>query len=196
MRQYYNLINKTPLFILPFLMIVLLSLSSCTHSWQSYVVKAGHHSTNDISSPFVNVDKIDFSFKVNSSWFYAPPEYSGWNKIRGISHGHHQDNSSARLGYQCFNDTLLVVGAYCYVDGVSPQENPAQKGIIDTIQPGGVYHCTISRENGQYVIIFEDKIWECPAGQDLSWGYLLNPYVGGEFTFDHDWLVEIKDAKK
>ena len=87
------------------------------------------------------------------------------------------------------------MGAYCYVDGLSPQENPLQKGIIDTIQPGKVYHCTISRQNSKYIIEFEDRKWEGPAGKDLDWGYLLNPYVGGEFTFDHDWLVEIKDAK-
>lgn len=160
------------------------------------MVKAGDHSTNDLGSPLLNVDKIGFSFKVNSSWYYPQPESPGWNKIRGISHGQHQENSSSRLGYQCLDDTLLVVGAYCYVDGVSPQENPAQKGIIDTIQPGKVYHCTISRENGKYIIQFEKKRWEGPAGKNLDWGYLLNPYVGGEFTFDHNWVVELKDVKR
>jgi hypothetical protein len=160
------------------------------------VVKAGSHSTNDIGKLVVNADKIEFRFKVNPTWYYPVQEHPGWNKIRGISHGHHQDNSSARLGYQCINDSVLVVGAYCYVDGVSPQDNPLQKGIIDTIQPGREYHCTISRENGKYIIDFEGKRWEGPAGQDIDWGYVLNPYVGGEFTFDHNWLVEIKDIKQ
>ena len=188
--------NKV-LFFWAFIPITLILLSSCNNNWKTYVVKAGNHSTNDISTPLTNKDKIEFDFKVNTTWYYSEPENPGWNKIRGISHGHHQENSSARLGYQCFNDSLLVVGAYCYVNGVSPQENPLQKGIIDTIQPGNkVYHCTISRENGKYIIAFEDKKWEGPAGDDLNWGYTLNPYVGGDFTFDHDWRVEIKGSKK
>jgi hypothetical protein len=142
------------------------------------------------------MNEIEFLVKVNSSWYYTAPDKHGWNKIRGLSHGHHQENSSARLGYQCIDDTLLVVGAYCYVDGVSPQENPAQKGIIDTIQPGKVYRCAIRRQYDKYIIEFEDKIWEGPAGREMNWGYILNPYVGGEFTFEHDWLVEIKESKK
>jgi hypothetical protein len=175
--------------------LILISISSCNTNWKSYIVKAGNHSTIDISLPTINVDQIEFKFKVDSSWYYHTPESPGWNKIRGFSNGHHQDNSSARLGYQCFSDTVLVVGAYCYVNGVSPQENPLQKGIIDTIYPGKVYHCRISRENGKYIFKFEDKLWECPAGKAIDWGYILNPYVGGEFTFDHDWHAEIKDVK-
>jgi hypothetical protein len=159
------------------------------------MVKAGNHSTNDFGLPTINVDKIEFKFKVDSSWYYPEPVSPGWNKIRGFSNGHHQDNSSARLGYKCMNDSVLVVGAYCYADGVSPQENPAQKGIIDTVQPGNVYHCAIKRENGKYIFEFEDKSWEGPAGKDIKWGYILDPYVGGEFTFDHDWTVKIKDFK-
>jgi hypothetical protein len=175
--------------------LILAALSSC-NGWKSYVVKAGKHSTNGLSLPRINLDRIEFNFRVNSTWYYPQQEYPGWSKIRGISHGHHQDNSSARLGYQCYDDSVLVVGAYCYVNGVSPQENPNQKGIIDTIQPDKIYHCVISRENDKYIIEFEDKKWECPAGEDKNWGYILNPYVGGEFTFDHDWLIEIEDLEK
>ena len=185
--------KKSTLFTIIPALLIIISLTSCNNSWKKYVVKAGNHSTGDISQPEVNVDKIDFHFKVNPSWYYPQPENPGWNKIRGFSEGHHQENSSARLAFQCLHDTLLVVGAYCYVNGTSPQENTLQKGIIDTIQSGKTYHCVISRENNQYVFNFEDKKWEGPAGEDLNWGYILNPYVGGEFTLDHDWIVEIKD---
>ena len=186
--------KNSVLFLLLLIMIFIISLSSCSHGWKSYTVKSGNHSTHGISLPLINVDKISFDFKADSSWYYPKDYPPGWNKIRGISHGHHQKNSSARLCYQCWHDTLLVVGAYCYVDGISPQVNQDLKGVIDTIQPGKVYHCTISRENGKYVIDFENRRWECPAGKDKNWGYILKPYIGGEFTFDHDWLVEIKDT--
>jgi hypothetical protein len=175
--------------------LVLILLSSCNNNWKLYVVKAGNHSANKISLPRISPDGIDFSFKVNSSWYYPAQENPGWSKIRGISQGHHKNNSSARLGYQCLNDSVLVVGAYCYIDGVSPQENPIQKGIIDTVQPGNEYHCIISRENGKYVFNFEGRKWECPAGKDKKWGYILNPYIGGEYTLDHDWSCEIRDFK-
>ena len=175
---------------------ILISLNTaCTHKWETYVVKAGDHSSNDVSLPLLKMDRIEFSFRADSSWYYKAPLHPGWNKIRGFSNGHHQENSSARLAYQCLCDTLLVVGAYCYVDGISPQENQAQKAIIDTIQPGIVYHCIISSDNSKYIFEFEDKIWKIDAGQKINWGYKLNPYVGGEFTLDHDWIVEIKDLE-
>lgn len=175
--------------------LVLSSILSCNRNWKSYIVKAGNHSPNDISLPIMNVDQIKFKFKVDSSWYYQAPPNPGWNKTRGFSNGQHQNNSSARLGYQRFKDSTLVVGAYCYVNGVSPQENPVQKGIIDTIYPGKVHYCEIKRVNGKYIFKFEDKVWEGPAGKTIDWGYLLNPYVGGEFTFGHDWIAEIKDLK-
>ena len=179
------------------ILAILLSLTfiSCNNKWVKYTVKAGNHSSDVISQPLVNTDEIEFYFKTNGTWFYIQPSSPGWNKIRGFSHGHHQNNSSARLGFQCLNDTLLVVGAYCYVDGVSPQENPSYKGIIDTIQAGQKYHCRILHQSGKYKFYFEDKSWECPAGTQMNWGFMLNPHIGGSYTLDHDWEVEIKDVK-
>jgi len=173
--------------------VMFFSLASCTHGWEKYVIKKGHHSSGGINPIKIGLDKISFDFKANDTWYYDLPDNSGWNKIRGISHGHHQNNSSARLAWRCFGDSMLVVGAYCYVDGISPQDNNSQKDIIDTIQPGITYHCEISREHDRYVIEFENKKWEGPAGKDLNWGYKLNPYIGGNFTLDHDWMIEIRD---
>jgi hypothetical protein len=169
--------------------------TSCSHKWKSYTIKAGDHSKTEISTPFVEVNEIEFLFRTNDSWYYSPPSAPGWNKIRGFSHGHHRDNSSARLGYQCLNDTLLVVGGYCYANGVSPQDNPSQKGIIDTISSNSEYRCRIKWENGKYKFYFEDKYWESPGGTYKSWGYKLNPYIGGSFVLDHDWYTQIKDLK-
>jgi len=193
-REINKFVAKKIHFLIFFMIPVVFPLfTSCTHGWKTYVIKSGHHSTMDLNPIKMNLNKISFEFKADSSWYYLLPDNSGWNKIRGLSHGHHQSNSSARLGYRCFGDSILVVGAYCYVDGVSPQKNEDLKEIIDTIQPGRIYHCTISRENGKYIIDFEHRKWIGPAGKDLKWGYLLNPYIGGDFTLDHDWIIEIKD---
>jgi hypothetical protein len=141
------------------------------------------------------VDEMEFRFRTDSSWFYDEPEHPGWNKIRGFSDGNHHNQSSARLVYQCLSDTLLVVGGYCYCNGVSPMEDPNLWAVLDTIQPGRQYYCRIVREDGKYKFLFEGKYWECPAGKNINWGYLLKPYVGGQFTLDHDWIVEIKDIR-
>ena len=168
--------------------------TSCSHGWKRYTVQAGKHSNGRLGKLLLGSDMISFEFIADSSWYYSSALPPGWSKIRGISHGHHQNNSSARLGYQCLHDSVLIVGAYCYIDGVSPQENQQiQKGIIDTIQPGITYHCNIYRKDDFYHVDFQDKTWLCPAGKDLAWGYRLNPYIGGEFTLDHDWNVMIKD---
>ena len=176
------------------LVLLLVVLCSCK-TWKTYTIQAGKHSSGNVDKPVVNVEGIEFEFRTNNTWYYDEPVSPGWNKIRGFSFGHHQNNSSARLGYQCFDDTLLVVGAYCYVNGVSPQENPAQKGIIDTIQPGMTYRCRIIYESGKFKFFFQDKYWEGPAGEKKDVGYILNPYIGGIFTLDHDWYTEIKDNK-
>jgi hypothetical protein len=175
------------------IILIFILISACNNNWKTLVVSRGNHYSNELSKMIINTDMIEFYFEADSSWYYPEPAAPGWNKIRGFSHGHHQTNSSARLGYQCLDDTVLVVGAYCYADGVSPQQNPALKGVIDTIQPGVIYFCSIAREGDQYIIKFENKTWVGPAGAHHAWGYLLNPYIGGEFTLDHDWVVKIKD---
>jgi hypothetical protein len=178
------------------LIFLMLALNiSCSNKFTKYTIKAGNHSSTTLPVLLGKTSEISFYFTVNESWYYKKPEHPGWNKIRGFSQGEHQSNSSARLGYQCLDDTLLVVGAYCYVDGISPQENPAQKGIIDTVQAGNTYLCRILREDGKYKFYFGDKYWEGPAGKFIDWGYRLNPYIGGEFTLDHDWTTKIKDGK-
>jgi hypothetical protein len=48
-------------------------------------------------------------------------------------------------------------------------------------------------KQGKYKFWFEDKYWECPGGELKNWGYMLNPYIGGTFTLDHDWSVDIKE---
>ena len=185
-RIFYTLLTSIGILLL------VVILEACT-KWTRYVIEAGDHSCEKISKQLMGVDVIDFSFRTNNTWYYYETKSQGWNKIRGFSHGHYQNNSSARLTYKCIDDTLLIVGAYCYVNGISPQQNARQKIILDTISTNNEYHCRIIREDGMYKFYFEDKYWDCPAGEELSWGYKLNPYIGGSFTLRHDWMVDIYD---
>lgn len=184
--------------LLPVSIIYLLSFATFhreSGEWLDITIEEGRHSYYHSIQFIKDVDEIEFYFKTNDSWYYAMPQYPGWNKIRGFSTGQHKQNSSARLGYRCVDDSLLIIGAYCYVNGVHPNDGPNQQMILDTIQPGQTYHCNIKYEDERFKFFFEDKYWECYIGINPDWGYMLNPFIGGRFTLDHDWELSIMDIK-
>lgn len=177
-------------------MIILMSLSiKAFKKWHRYVIEAGTVSSMTISEPLSDLDRLEFTFRTNPTWYYNHLETPVWNKIRGISNGEYRKYSSAYLTYQCVNDSLLVVGACCIVDGVGPQENNSQQIILDTIDANGEYTCKILREDGKYKFYFEDKYWDCPAGEEQEWGYIVNPHLDPDFTLDHDWMVDLLDLR-
>jgi hypothetical protein len=167
-----------------------------SNRWRTITINSGNHSYYPSVEFFSKLDEIEFFFRTNDSWLYPEPERNGWNKLRGFSKGMHHDNASARLVYKCVDDTLLLVGSYCYVNGVHPNDGSSQQAILDTIQPNRVYHCIIRYEDQKFKFIFEDKYWECPAGEAPAWGYMLNPFIGGVFTLDHDWSIDLLDVRR
>lgn len=172
--------------------ILVMSLSiEALEKWERYVVEAGEHSSSIKNQPLSNLHELAFTFRTNPTWFYSKPEESFWINIKGLSNGHHLKNSSAHLAYQCLDDSLLIIGAYCIVDGVSPDNNVNQKAILDTIRSDSEYECRITREDGRYKFYFEDKYWECPAGDQQEWGYSINPTIDPSISLDHDWMVEM-----
>ncbi len=167
-----------------------------SNKWREIEIKKGSHSYYPSIHFFSDLDEIEFYFKTNTSWLYPEPARNGWSKIRGFSKGLHHKNESARLVYKCIDDTLLLVGGYCYINGVHPNDGDSQQAIIDTIEPNRIYHCKIKLEDNRFKFFFEDKYWECKAGENPSWGYMLNPFIGGVYTLNHDWNIEILDVKK
>jgi hypothetical protein len=167
-----------------------------SNEWRTIRIKSGNHSYYPSVRFVKNLEEIEFYFIANESWYYEEPVRQGWNKIRGFSRGLHHEGGSARLVYKCVNDTLLLIGGYCYVNGVHPNDGPGQQAIIDTIQTGVIYYCRITHQDGKYKFFFEDKYWECEAGNNPSWGYMLNPFIGGVFTLEHDWTIEIVDIRR
>jgi hypothetical protein len=159
-------------------------------------IPEGRHSYYPSVEFAYNLDSIEFYFKTNDSWYYPEPERNGWSKLRGLSKGLHHDGGSARLVYKCVDDTLLLVGSYCYVNGVHPNDGIGQQAILDTLRSNSLYHCRILHEEGKFKFYFEDTYWECDAGQTPRWGYMLNPFIGGVFTLDHDWTIELMDVKR
>lgn len=167
-----------------------------TNEWHTIEIKEGYHSYYPSVKFIYNLDEIEFYFKTNDSWFYKEPERNGWSKLRGFSKGLHHDGGSARLVYKCINDTMLLIGSYCYVNGVHPNDGEGQQAILDTIRPNQTYYCKIKHEDQKFKFQFEDVYWECDAGDTPRWGYMLNPFIGGIFTLGHDWSIDILDVKK
>jgi hypothetical protein len=185
--------------LLPLSEIFLVSYSTfidLSNKWRTIEIYGGNHSYYPSVKFIYNLDEIEFYFKPNESWFYSEPERNGWSKIRGFSKGLHHDNASARLVYKCIRDSILIVGGYCYVNGIHPNENGDQQSILDTISTNRIYHCLIKYEDRKFKFQFENKYWECFAGDNPSWGYMLNPFIGGVFTLDHDWYIDIVDINR
>lgn len=185
-----------------YIVIILLVIITCCSKdhfdldgWVKYEIKAGTNKVMDIPKITLGTPVVDFDFKVDSSWYYETPQNNGWSKICGFSEGYHHQNS-ARLVYKCIElptgEKQLLVGAYCYVDGISPQENTCQKCVITDIKPG-TYHCRIDRGKENYNFYFENTHTSMPASsKPLQAGYICRPYLGGDFTLEHNWVVWLK----
>ncbi len=161
------------------------------NKWKRYVVEPGTARLEITTLPRESLKEISFSFRTNSTWYYRCDNSYNWNNISGISNGHHIENSSALLAYRCTHDSLLIVGACCYVDGKGPDENQQQLNILDTISAEGEYNCRIIHEDGKYKFYFEDKYWDHPAGDEIGWGYRLDPEIDSKLNFDHDWMLDL-----
>jgi len=167
-----------------------------SNEWRTVTIREGNHSYYPSVRFVYNLNQIEFYFKPNKSWYYKEPERNGWCKLRGFSKGMHHDGGSARLVYKCVNDTVLLVGSYCYVDGVHPNDGIGQQAVLGQIEPGKVYHCIIKHEDQKFKFYFENIYWECNAGTNPDWGYMLNPFIGGVFTLNHDWSIDFIDVKR
>ncbi|HCE43413.1 MAG TPA: hypothetical protein DET40_07680 [Lentisphaeria bacterium] len=175
--------------------VIMFSCMNC-RSMQSgtYVIKAGNHYCSGLNLPVIKFywenPSVNFKYRIDDG-AYAANNLNGVSKIYGFSEGQHHWNSSARLGF-IVKDNVITVRAYCYVDGVSPQQNEIQKPEIGTIETNRWYSCRISRQDGYYVFNHEGKEIKIKAGDGHSCGYLLTPYVGGTFTLDKDIRIDIE----
>ena len=169
--------------------ILLILLISCNSKTIHYKVKAGNHYSNHLVTPLKN-DVLNYSFTTDSSWVWETPDKNGWSKVIGIAwNGNH--TNSVRVVYMRSNGIGLI-GYYYYLDGISPQQNPVQKGILDTIQIGNTYQGRLGWENGFYFITLNDKHHSLKVGYpDMAIKSLCNLYVGGTYTIDHDWTSTI-----
>lgn len=78
--------------------------------------------------------RVDESMKL-----IADENDPGWSKLWGIAFGHIHWQNSIRIGIRVIKGRIIL-GYYCYIGGVSPQTNTAQKGYFHDLDilPGDV----------------------------------------------------------
>ena len=100
-----------------------------------------------------------------------------------MSEGDHRENS-CRLVYRCI-EGLKVVGMYVWANGVRDMFT------IDTIT-NGEYYCDIGRVGDRWELTFCGEVYTSKAGKRGDFNSRLYPYIGGDETIDHDWVVPIR----
>jgi len=173
------------------LSIILLASCSINRAGKyDYTVEAGHHYANFTPLIFLSSNIISYDFTPDSSWIWPKPERNGWSKLTGIAWGHNHENS-VRLVYMRINDNIGVFGYYAYVNGISPQQNTSQKGIMDTIVIGKKYHGTIGWSKGNYFVMLNNRTDSIRIGDVKGMKTLSRPYIGGTYTIKNDWNVTL-----
>lgn len=174
--------------------IALMGCDKFAQTEKVWKVKAGENFCTEYPLPAkaTNGSKFcDFVFHTNETWIWPDGlstggHDNGWSKVRGFSEGHHINGSSARLVYRYVNGHPIA-GLGVNRDG------EWDAVIIDTLEIPGRYWCRISREGDWYVMRMNGREVRLPAGKEHIQGYYLRPYVGGNYTLDHDWLLLIED---
>ena len=169
-----------------------LMLFACNSKTIKYTVYAGqHYSTKNVT--ILDSDVLKYSFTTDSSWVWETPDKNGWSKVTGIAWNSNHENS-VRLVYMRSNG-IGVLGYYYYLNGISPQQNGLQKGILDTIVIGNTYQGRLGWENGFYFVEMNGKHHSLKVGYplpDFHIKTLSNLYIGGTYTIEHDWKSKVK----
>jgi hypothetical protein len=168
-----------------------------------FTIKAGRHYANNLLRMRVMWgNKLEFRFRLSPSVLYnSTAVVNGWSKILGIAEpfGH---TNSCRAVFIVRNHRMFV-GMYCYVKGVSPQEDQTLKEELGEIVPGYYYKIRIEREKKIFHMTLYDALtitqsvsWSMPAARWwLPIRFILHPYIGGRFTLDNDCYIDIERIK-
>jgi hypothetical protein len=170
-----------------------------------FIKKGNHKSKPKIWKPYFL--KKEFVWKVRFSkecWYERKDvEFSGVNKLRGITFGIHAEDpfgkwkltkwlvNSALLGWQpLFNDTeKKKINLYLYYD-----ENGIEtKNVFKTVDvEKDIRIRFIIKKNKVHLIINdEDTYYEMTPKTWLKFGYHLKPYFGGKSTAPTDMFIDI-----
>ena len=150
---------------------------------ETYVVPAGeHYSTNRGLSP-QNKD-IKFEFTVDNTWYWE--NGLSKSKVYGLAFSVDPKKYSVRLATKIIDDEINLY-MFCHN---GDKDNPVTKHIGKVVP--GVYYCSLGFRNRQFYLMFQDSTYFIECDKNLKQSVLCYPYIGGDYTIDHDWYVTIK----
>ncbi len=178
------------------LLIVLVSCSTYSLTGikgksATYTVKAGEHKMKDGRVLMLKDNEYNFTLVTDSSWVWDVPEKNGFSKITGIGWTDIETTKhSARLVYINKANNVHELWSYFYVSGISPMQNHDYWKKLCDVEIGQKYYGTIRYSNGWYSVSVGDNYHSVKASYHKM-PYLMNPHIGGTYTIEHDWKVQI-----
>gem|GEM_PF-6805236 len=173
--------------LIAFILLALICLfSSCSeiHPASRYTIEAGDHYSKPIGTVRTG-DVLMFNFYADSEWIYPEQPGQGWNKLIGIGHIDHHNNS-ARLAWRPHGEDSIMFAGYFYRAG-EREIKP-----LGAVQAGAWYSGGVSYFDGEYFVSCDGE-FVVLSGVEHSGHWLLKPYFGGSspapwrMRFEFEW---------
>lgn len=164
-----------------------------------FTIKAGRHSANRrLRWRILWGNTLRFRFRIVGGWEYDPDRVlNGWSKLFGMASPFVHRNS-CRMVWKNTKEGLLA-GIYTYINGASPQQKPELKKTLGIVWPNHWYQVVINRHAGGWVISYglegysKDTHFVAHTNRwPLPVHYISHPWIGGRFTLDNDFVVDIE----
>lgn len=186
--------NKIIWYILSITALSLYSCSKIENEYKCYTVKEGQHYTRIKDRIFQEVGPyIKFTWRVDKSLFFTPPENSGWSKVCGIRDLPIKSTvNSGRISFQPYiinNDICIVIGFYTHNNGGCHSNT-----ILDTIYKDNIkLEFYIIRLPERWKVVYNniEYSFDAPLIMDKRW-YVSSPYIGGCYTAPNDCYFYLK----
>jgi hypothetical protein len=159
-----------------------------------YVIPSGKHESKQSSYKVMEIQKLKFKVKFDSSAMYttiSPGNQADINKLYGVADCEtlHQSNS-ARFGWRWYNNKLEIHG-YTYKGGTR------HSIFIDSVPLNEFHEYEIIFNDEEYQFRLDSKTATLPRScKGVAKGYQLYPYFGGDETAPHAvtiWIEELID---
>ena len=149
---------------------------------ETYVVPAGEHKTkNRWVSPEKNY--LKFKFTVDNTWYWE--NGLSKSKVYGLSFSVDPQKYSVRLGTKIIDDEINLY-MFCHN---GDKDKPVTHNI-GKVTPG-TYYCELGFQNQNFYLTFQDTTYFIKCDKNLKQAVLCYPYIGGNYTINHDWYVII-----
>jgi len=183
-----------------YLISIVILLGSCT-GFQRVTVKKNHHYPNKIFAPTNSLRvEADIKFNKNCAWEFTKPVFNYTNKLYGLSPLFRSNHwNSGRFTWRYNEDHERIdIWYYIYINGVSPQDNPDQKGYMFTVSLDEWNNYVAIDYLDKYEFYKNDSLFKTyytPKRKEYNSVYREGLWVGGDYTYDVDISVDYKIKK-